>query len=95
MNNSILKILGLGSNSITDNGIQSFAQMLKTNQSLITFGLVFNNITDQGVRLLVDILSHNNTTLQILHLSKNILIIDLSVESLIQMLRQNCSLKEL
>jgi len=94
-NNSILKTLGLGSNDITDNGIRYLAEMIKINQSLIVLGLVFNQITDQGVRLLADAIYHSNTNLQVLHLSKNKSITDGSVNTLIEMLKRNHSLKEL
>jgi hypothetical protein len=95
MNNSALKTLSLGSNGITDNGVRHITQMLTTNQSLTLLGLVFNEITDQGVRLLANTLSHSNITLGVLYLSKNRSITDASVNSLIEMLKQNRSLRQL
>jgi Ran GTPase-activating protein (RanGAP) involved in mRNA processing and transport len=94
-NNSTLKILGLGSNDITDNGVQSLARMLKINQSLTVLGLVSNEITDQGLQCLANVLANNNTTLQVLHLSKNQSITDRSVDILIEMFKKNHSLQAL
>jgi len=91
-----LKTLGIGWNGITDCGIKFLSQMIRINRSLITLGLVFNEITDRGVQLLFDAIRHSQTNIQILHLSKNQLITDNSIDFLIRILsNRNLSIREL
>ena len=94
-NKSNLQKLHLGSNNISDLGIQYLSEMLKTNRSLTHLMLNRNNITNHGVHLLSNVLALHNIGLEVLSLSFNSLINDLSVESLIIMLRHNETLKGL
>jgi len=94
-NKSILKKLHLGSNNISDHGIQYLSDMLKTNHSLTHLMLNRNHLTNHGIYLLSNVLALHNTSLEILSISSNNLITDLSIDSLIVMLRQNQTLKEL
>jgi len=94
-NKSILKKLHLGSNNISDQGIQYLSDMLKTNHSLTHLMLNRNHISNHGIYLLSNVLALHNITLEVLSISSNNLITDSSIESLIVMLRQNQTLKEL
>ncbi|CAF1446473.1 unnamed protein product [Adineta steineri] len=93
-NKTILKKLHLGSNNISDQGVQYLTDMLKTNQSLTHLMLNRNSITNHGVNLLSNVLALQNISLEVLSLSSNSLITDLSVDSLIIMLKHNETLKE-
>ncbi|CAF2155014.1 unnamed protein product [Rotaria magnacalcarata] len=94
-NKSILKKLHLGSNNISDQAIKYLSDMLKTNQSLTHLLLNRNNISNRGVHLLSNVLALHNHSLEVLSFSANSLITDVSVDSLIVMLEQNNTLKEL
>ncbi|CAF3281854.1 unnamed protein product [Rotaria socialis] len=94
-NKSILKRLHLGSNNISDQAIKYLSDMLKTNQSLTHLLLNRNNISNRGVHLLSNVLALHNRSLEVLSFSANSLITDVSVDSLIAMLEQNNTLKEL
>ncbi|CAF4132063.1 unnamed protein product [Rotaria sordida] len=94
-NKTILKKLHLGSNNISDKGILYISNMLKINRTLTHLMLNRNNISNHGVHLLSNILALHNNSLEILSLSSNSLITDLSVDSLIIMLKHNKILKEL
>lgn len=93
INNSILRVLDLGSNEITDLGVQYLVEMLKINQSLVYLSLSFNKIGNQGVQLLANTLTRHNHRLKELYLNGNQLINDCSIDSLVQMLKSNRSLK--
>ena len=93
--NRTLKKLGLASNDITNTGVSHLVEMLKKNQTLHTLGLAMNKIGDQGVQLLANILTQQSSNLQILTLDRNPLVSDLSVNSLINMIKHNRSMKEL
>jgi Ran GTPase-activating protein (RanGAP) involved in mRNA processing and transport len=69
--------------------------MLKTNTNLTWLHLGGNQISDQGVHLLADVLIRYNKTLKILALSENELITDSSVDSLVEIFKQNNSLETL
>lgn len=93
--NSTLKALGLGCNGITDQGAENLAEMLKTNRSITWLALAGNKISDYGVKLLADTLAHQNTSLLVLSLHVNKSISDASVDTVIDMLQYNKSLKKL
>ncbi|CAF1089309.1 unnamed protein product [Adineta steineri] len=88
-----LNRLALTSNEITDEGVQYLAEMLKTNHSLTQLWLGSNQITDRGMQYLADVLAHRNRTLHVLSLTWNKLITDLSVDSIINMLEYNQTLR--
>ena len=94
-NKSILKKLHLGSNNISDQGIEYLSNMLKTNHSLTHLMLNRNYITDRGVNVLANVLALHNMSLEALSLSSNSLTTNISIESLIIMLKHNEILKEL
>jgi len=94
-NKSILKKLHLGSNNISDQGVQYLSDMLKTNHSLTHLMLNRNYISNRGVHLLSNVLALHNISLEVLSLSSNSLITDLSIDSLIIMLKHNQTLKGL
>jgi NLR family CARD domain-containing protein 3 len=95
INNNTLKQLGLGWNSITDKGAEHLAEMLKTNTKLLRMGLFNNEIGDRGVRLLAKALESPYRSLEGLCLDENTLVSDSSVDSLVNMIKHNQSLKEL
>ncbi|CAF1493776.1 unnamed protein product [Adineta steineri] len=88
-----LNRLALTSNEITDEGVQYLAEMLKTNHSLTQLWLGSNQITDRGMQYLADVLAHHNRTLHVLSLTWNKLITELSVDSIINMLEYNQTLR--
>jgi Ran GTPase-activating protein (RanGAP) involved in mRNA processing and transport len=93
--NETLKKLGLASNGITDAGVCYMVEMFKRNRTLTTLGLAINQIGDQGAQMLATALAHQNTNLEVLTLDRNDLVTDLSVNSVINMIKHNRSLKEL
>lgn len=94
-NNNTITQLALGWNKITDTGAKYLAEMMKTNTKLLRIGLFNNEIGDQGVRVLARVLETHNKTLQGLSLDENMLVSDSSVDSLVDMIKRNQSLKEL
>ena len=92
--NRNLKKLDLGKNKITDEAVKHLAQMLKVNKTLALLYLTQNEITDGGVFILADTIQNYNTTLELLHLSENKLLTDLSVNPLVSMIEHNQSLKD-
>ncbi|CAF0977089.1 unnamed protein product [Rotaria sp. Silwood1] len=94
-NTSIIKALGLGSNGITDKGVEYLAEMLKINRTVTWLALAGNQIGDRGVRLLANTLAHQNSTLLVLSLHVNKSISDESINVIIDMLQHNKSLKKL
>jgi Ran GTPase-activating protein (RanGAP) involved in mRNA processing and transport len=94
-NNNNLKILNLGSNGITDEGIKHLSHMLKTNKVLTDLYLSENNISDEGVQILANVIQNNKTTIEKLSLCGNKLLTDSSVIYLIQMIEKSSSLKQL
>lgn len=93
--NKTLKKLALTRNNITDLGVPHLVEMIKRNSTLTMLGLAMNTISDQGVRMLANALAHQNTSLEILALDRNELITDSSINSLVTMIRNNRSMKEL
>ena len=91
--NWTLKRIDLNENNITSIGLQYLAKMLKTNSSLIWLGLHTNSIGDRGMEALVDTLTRDNKNLEVLDLCFNKSITDKCVESLIEMVQHNRSLK--
>jgi hypothetical protein len=94
LHNSTLTMLGLGSNDITDEGAKYLAQILRNNQTLISLTLQHNQIGSRGVEILMETLARFNKRLEILNISSNTLINDSCVESVINMLVRNQTLKE-
>lgn len=94
VNNTNLKKLDLGKNQITDEGVKHLAQMLKTNKTLTLLYLTHNEITDEGISILANAIQNYNTTIELLHLSENKLITDLSVDHFLPMIKDNQSLKD-
>ena len=95
INNSTLKELHLARNGIGSRGAQYLAEMLATNRTLKTLSLFGNKIDDQGMKHLTHALTHCNSTLECLYLSGNTLATDASVDSLVDMFKQNRTLKKL
>lgn len=93
--NNTLKNLSLGNNGITNEGAKQLAQMIKTNKILTCLKLYENEITDGGIQILADAIEKHNTTIEVLHLFKNKLLTDSSVDSLLQMIEHSQSLNEL
>lgn len=67
--------------------------MLKTNRMLTWLWLSGNEIGDHGVESLSNTLANNNLSLEWLFLNSNKSISDNSIDSLINMLKRNHSLK--
>ena len=86
--------LGCERNSISDIGMYSICEMIKTNSSLITLHLGKNDITKASMTYLSDALKHNKT-LETLSLTGNRAIGDEGVLILIQSLRYNTTLTTL
>lgn len=93
--NHKLKTLVLQKNKITDKSMKYLAKMLKMNQTLLWLYLGENEISDDGVCILTKIIGSQNHTLEMLVLSGNKLITDISVDCLVQMTKLNQSLKKL
>jgi len=95
-----LRNLGLSANpNIGDTGVEHLVRLLETNRSITLLALHNTGITDRGVRLLANVLCHVSTDsitfLEKLYISFNKSITDESVETLIQILEQNHTLKVL
>lgn len=95
LKNNVLKTLVLQKNRITDKGTKCLAEMLKINDTLLWLYLGENQISDEGVRILADTLENHNHTLEMLVLSSNKSVTDLSVNYLLPMIKSNQSLKKL
>jgi hypothetical protein len=93
--NNVVKILVLQKNKITDKGAKYLAQLLEVNQTLIWLYLGENEISDEGVRMISKAIETHNKTLEMLVLSSNSLLTDLSVDYLLPMIENNQSLKKL
>ncbi|CAF2119595.1 unnamed protein product [Rotaria magnacalcarata] len=93
--NRTLTKLGLASNDITSAGVSHLVEIVKNNKTLNTIGLAMNRINDQGVQMLANALVQQNTNLEILTLDRNKLVTDFSINALINMIKNNRSLKEL
>ncbi|CAF1313294.1 unnamed protein product [Rotaria sordida] len=91
-NYSVLQKLHLGSNRISNEGVQLLAEILKTNTTLTVLCLDSNRISDEGVHFLANTLIHHNKTLQELSLKGSKFITSLSVPYFIDILQNNQSL---
>ena len=69
--------------------------MIKINKTLTHLYIGENNINDYGVQLLTDAIQNSNTSIKYLDLSSNKLLTDESIDSLIQMIKNNQSLNKL
>lgn len=94
-NNCKLKILSLHKTGITDKCVPYLLELLEKNITLTWLHLGRNKISDQGIQRLADVLTHRNCTLKALELSHNKLITDASVDSLVEMLKENKTLETL
>lgn len=92
---SSIKYLHLSKNGITNDGANYIAEMLKVNQTLKELWLSSNEIGYQGVKSIANALAYHNKTLKYLSLSKNLFITDLCIDSLIEMLEHNQSLRQI
>ena len=92
-NNSTISVLKLNGCGITDDGIRDISHMLKTNRTLTALYLDYNRISDQGVKLLTNVLTNVNTTISNLSLKGNQSVTDASVDSIINMVDHNPSIK--
>ncbi len=95
INNNTLNALDLGHNRITNEGMKHLAQMIKRNRTLTDLYLPKNAISDEGVQILADAIENHNSTIEYLSLYSNKLLTDLSVDFLLQMIRNHRSLKKL
>ena len=93
--NNTLVELHLGDNQITDQGVQYLAEMLRSNRSLLSLNLQGNHIKDEGVRILAEVIEKHNSTIETLFLNSNSSLTDLTVDFLLQMVRNHRSLKTL
>ncbi|CAF4259542.1 unnamed protein product, partial [Rotaria magnacalcarata] len=88
-----IKVLNLSNNNIGDEGVRHLVEVIKRKRTLTALHLNGNQISDEGVKLLANALCHPGTNLQKLYLHNNKRITDSSVDVLINMLKQNQSLK--
>jgi Ran GTPase-activating protein (RanGAP) involved in mRNA processing and transport len=90
-----IKTLNLSKNKIGDKAAEYLAEVLKVKRTLIQLYLNDNQISNRGVQFLANALCHPKANLLKLYLHNNPLINDLSVDYLVEMLRQNRSLNTL
>jgi Ran GTPase-activating protein (RanGAP) involved in mRNA processing and transport len=95
LNNSKIVILDVQDTGITDEGASYLAEMLKTNKKLRSLLLSYNEISDRGVQHLANVITHHNTTLVQLFVGRHKLVSDLSVDTLVEMLKHNQTLEYL
>lgn len=95
INSSALKRIDLSENDISYKGARYLAEALDTNMKLIQLSLSENQIGNDGVTMLADVLSRGNTVLEVFNLSANTGINDESIDTLIDMIQRNQSLKKL
>jgi hypothetical protein len=95
LNNSLLRELHLIATEITDEGAGYLAEMLKTNSALLYVNLDGNNIGNRGIESLITTLIHYNRTLKRINLNRNKFVSDASVDFLVEMVKQDCSLSHL
>jgi Ran GTPase-activating protein (RanGAP) involved in mRNA processing and transport len=93
VNNSTLKDLSLSRNTIGDDGAEHLVSLFT--RGLTRLWLCQTNLTDRGVNILLSALQGGNETLNELHLEGNELITDASVDTIIRMVKQNQTLREL
>lgn len=96
-----LQYLSLSNNPrMGDAGIEHLVRFLKTNRAMTLLSIPNTGITDRGVRMLADALcgadpGAPSVGLEKLHISFNKLITDESVDSLLEILSKNQTLKNL
>ena len=95
INSSVLKRINLAENDISDEGAVCLAEMLATNTNLIELSLTRNHIGNYGMNKLASTLTNGDTRLESLNLSANEDITDESIDSLLDMMARNQSLKKL
>jgi Ran GTPase-activating protein (RanGAP) involved in mRNA processing and transport len=95
INSSVLKRIHLTNNAISDEGATYLAEMLRTNTNLLQLLLNGNQIGNYGMNVLANTLTNCNTRLESLNLSANKDISDESIDSLVDMMEHNRSLKKL
>jgi len=95
INSNNLKKLDLTKNGITNVGAKHLAEMMKTNQTLTVLYISANQIGNEGIQILSNAIQYYNKTLIELDFCTNELINDSSVDSLIQLIKYNQSLKKL
>jgi hypothetical protein len=95
INSSILKRINLEGNDISDEGAKYLAELLETNTNLLQLSLSVNQISSHGVIMLANALARDNTRLESLNLSANTDVNDESVNSVVNMIEHNRSLKKL
>ena len=86
--NTTLKVLGLGKNNITDEGLAMLADMLRNNTTLMLLDLSGNKLTDDGMITLFDCLQQN-TTLTHLNLDGNPLLLLTAKKNILNLINQN------
>ncbi|CAF1250215.1 unnamed protein product [Adineta steineri] len=95
INSSALKRIDLSENDISDEGAGYLAEMFQSNVKLVHLSLAENRIGNTGVKVLADALNHGNVALEVLNLSASTDINDDSIHTLVDMIKQNRSLKKL
>jgi len=93
LNNSLLKWLDLESTDLTDRSAQYLASMLITNTSITGLWLSNNKIGYDGVKMLTSVLISYDINLKYLDLENNQPIDDSCLDCLMDMIKQNQSLK--
>jgi Ran GTPase-activating protein (RanGAP) involved in mRNA processing and transport len=87
--NKKLTHLILASNPIGDEGIKYIIDLIENSRTLYHLSLSDTQITDDGMKMITDTLKSNPTSLRCIDLRSNVLITDVSVESLLQMVELN------
>lgn len=95
INSSVLKRINLAENDISDEGVGYLAKMLATNTNLLQLSLNGNQIGNYGIGMLANTLTHTSTRLEFLDLSANKYINDESIDSFVNLMENNQSLKKL
>ncbi|CAF1402355.1 unnamed protein product, partial [Adineta ricciae] len=93
--NSTIQRLDLNENNITSTGVQYLADLLQVTRNLTWLGLHTNKIGDSGMVLLANVLADHNRSLQVLDLCYNKSITDKCAQSIIDMVKNNRSLKRI
>jgi Ran GTPase-activating protein (RanGAP) involved in mRNA processing and transport len=93
-NNSVLKRIDQAESDVSDEGATYLAEMLATNADLLQLSLNGNRIGNYGMNLLANVLKQSNTHLELLNLRVNTDIGDEGIDSLVDMMEHNRSLKK-
>lgn len=86
---SKLTHLILSSNPIGDQGIKYLINFIKISENLNNLSLCDTQITDNGIKMLCETLKLNNLSIRCIDVRSNLLISDLSVDSIIEMVDKN------